>query len=73
MSNCLESDLCSQHFENLSNTVRAKLTKFCMAQQALSQALLEAKPLGICKITTSIDPRGIGINTSIEGSKEMSL
>ncbi len=70
---CLESDLCSQQFHNLSNKVQDKLKSFFMAQQALSRELLAAKPLGICKITTSIDPKGIGISTSIEGSKEMYL
>ncbi len=37
----------------LSNKDISILKKFYMAQQALSQELLEAKPLGICKITTS--------------------
>ncbi len=34
-----------------------KLKKFSMAQQELSQELLEAKSLGICKITTYVDPK----------------
>jgi len=34
-----------------------KLKKFSMAQQELSQALVGAKPLGICKITTYVDPK----------------
>jgi len=34
-----------------------KLKNFSMAQQALSQELVLAKPLGICKITTYVDPR----------------
>ncbi len=71
MKLCLESRLCSQHFHKLPDEVLVKLTNFFMAQQALSQALLEAKPLGICKITTSIDPRGSGISSSIVGLKEM--
>ncbi len=33
--------------------VTIKLNNFGLAQQELSRALLEAKPLGICKITTS--------------------
>ncbi len=34
-----------------------KLRNFSMAQQELSQALLVAQPLGICKITTYVDPK----------------
>ncbi len=34
-----------------------KLRKFSMAQQALSQELVVAQPLGICKITTYVDPK----------------
>ncbi len=34
-----------------------KLNKFSMAQVALSKELLGAKHLGICKITTSVDPK----------------
>ncbi len=34
-----------------------KLRKFSMAQQALSKELVLAKPLGICKITTYVDPK----------------
>ncbi len=34
-----------------------KLRKFSMAQQALSQELVLAKPLGISKITTFVDPK----------------
>jgi len=33
-----------------------KLKKFSMAQQELSKELVLAKPLGICKITTYVDP-----------------
>ncbi len=33
-----------------------KLRKFSMAQQELSQELVLAKPLGICKITTFVNP-----------------
>ncbi len=51
-----------------------KLRNFSMAQQALAKELLEAKPLGICKITTYVDPkfgfkslaltRDVGLNTT---------
>ncbi len=34
-----------------------KLRKFSMAQQALSQELVVAQPLGICKITTYVDQK----------------
>ncbi len=34
-----------------------KLRKFSMAQQELSKELVLAKPLGICKITTYVDPK----------------
>ncbi len=51
-----------------------KLRNFSMAQQELSQELVLAKPLGICKITTYVDPefgfrslvltRNVGNNTT---------
>ncbi len=51
-----------------------KLRSFSMAQQALAKELLLAKPLGICKITTYVDPkfgfkslaltRDVGLNTT---------
>ncbi len=34
-----------------------KLNKFGMAQVELAKALLVAQPLGICKITTYVDPK----------------
>ncbi len=34
-----------------------KLRKFSMAQQELSKELVLAQPLGICKITTYVDPK----------------
>ncbi len=34
-----------------------KLKNFSIAQQELSQELVLAKPLGICKITTYVDPK----------------
>ncbi len=33
-----------------------KLRNFSMAQQALSRELVVAQPLGICKITTYVNP-----------------
>ncbi len=50
-----------------------KLKNFTMAQQELAQELVLAKPLGICKITTCVNPefgfesldltRNVGKNT----------
>jgi len=66
MSNCLTG---------LAFTKEAidKLRNFSMAQQELCKELLLAKPLGICKITTSVNPefgfeslaltRNVGKNT----------
>ncbi len=34
-----------------------KLRNFSIAQQELSQELVLAQPLGICKITTYVDPK----------------
>jgi len=34
-----------------------KLKKFSTAQQELSKELVLAKPLGICRITTYVDPK----------------
>ncbi len=34
-----------------------KLKNFSMAQQELSKELVVAQPLGICKITTYVDPK----------------
>ncbi len=50
MSNCLTG---------LAFTKEAiiKLRNFSMAQQELVKELLLAKPLGICKITTYVDPK----------------
>ncbi len=42
-----------------------KLKDFSDMQQALSQELVLAKPLGICKIITSVDPRFDFINLDI--------
>ncbi len=50
MSNCLTG---------LAFTKEAimRLNKFSIAQQELSQELVLAKPLGICKITTYVDQK----------------
>ncbi len=50
MSNCLTG---------LAFTKEAliKLRNFSIAQQELSKELVLAKPLGICKITTYVDPK----------------
>ncbi len=42
-----------------------KLRKFSMAQQALSQELVVAQPLGICKITTYVDPEFVFKNLDL--------
>ncbi len=44
---------CSKQPDLLSKDLLLKVRRFYMQQLALSEALLEAKPLGICKITTS--------------------
>ncbi len=43
--------------KDFTNEVIDKLRNFSMAQRELSQELLEARPLGICKITTYVDPK----------------
>ncbi len=48
-----------------TNEVLNKLKNFSMAQQELSQALVEAKPLGICKITTYVDPKFVFKNLDL--------
>ncbi len=50
MINCLTG-------QDFTREVIAKLKNFSMVQQELSQALVGAKPLGICKITTYVDPK----------------
>ncbi len=42
--------------QGFTREVTIKLRNFGMQQRALARELLEAKPLGICKITTS--PKG---------------
>jgi len=60
------SELAVQHnnlLKNLPQSMQSKLSDFYTAQQELSQALLEAKPLGICKTRTSINTSGgTGLN-----------
>ncbi len=46
-----------QMFPRFSEEVMLRLNKFSMAQQELALALLEAKPVGICKISTYLDPK----------------
>ncbi len=62
----------------LTQGIYNKLKRFSTAQQELSRELLEAKPLGICKITISGDPvmeKGVVLAKSgtihVEGSKGM--
>ncbi len=50
MKNCLIKPV-------FTKEVIIKLLKFGMVQRELSQALAGAKPLGICKITTYVDPK----------------
>ncbi len=67
MKNCLTG-------LDFSKEAMSKLKNFSIAQQELSLALLVAKPLGICKITTYVDPkfgfkslvltRDVGLNTT---------
>ncbi len=42
---------------DLSPKQLVKLSNFSMAQVELSRALVGAQPLGICKITTYVDPK----------------
>ncbi len=50
MSNCLTGLAFTKEAIN-------KLRDFSTAQQALAQELVLAKPLGICRISTYVDPR----------------
>ncbi len=50
MKNCLTG-------LNVSKQVMDKLRSFGIMQQELARELLEAKPLGICKITTYVGPK----------------
>ncbi len=67
MKNCLTG-------LDFTKEVLDKLKNFSIMQQELAQALLGAQPLGICKITTYVDPkygfkslaltRNVGLNTT---------
>ncbi len=50
MRNCLTGQV-------FTKEALIKLKNFSMAQQELSQELVLAQPLGICKITTYVDPK----------------
>ncbi len=50
MSNCLTG-------QAFTKEAIIKLRNFSIAQQALSQELVLAQPLGICKITTYVNPK----------------
>ncbi len=50
MNNCLTG-------LDFTKEALVKLRRFSMVQQELSQELVLAKPLGICKIITYVDPR----------------
>ncbi len=50
MRNCLTGQV-------FTKEALIKLKNFSTAQQELSKELVLAKPLGICKITTYVDPR----------------
>ncbi len=50
MINCLTGQAFSREDIN-------KLRRFYMAQLELSRALVGAQPLGICRITTYVDPK----------------
>ncbi len=71
MNKCLELELCNQHLINCSPKVLKKLSRFFMRQRELSLALLEAKPLGTCKITTLIAHGSITTEFSDVDSKEI--
>ncbi len=43
--------------KDFTNEVIDKLRKFSMAQRELAKELQGARPLGICKITTYVDPK----------------
>ncbi len=56
----------------LSGRDISKLKNFYMLQRELSLALSEAKPLGICRINSSVSRILGNKSTSKEDSKEMS-
>ncbi len=58
MRNCLTGQAFTREALN-------KLRKFSMAQQELSQELVLAQPLGICKITTYVNPQFVFKNLDL--------
>ncbi len=56
---------------NVSKQHMSKLIEFYMAHQELSLVLLEAKPLGTCRITTSVGNR-IKLNNHIRRALTLS-
>ncbi len=50
---------------DFTGEVLTKLRNFSMAQQELSKELALAKPLGICKITTYVDPEFVFKNLDL--------
>ncbi len=58
MKNCLT-------LPAFTNDCIIKLRKFSMAQQELSKELVLAKPLGICRITTYVDPKFVFKNLDL--------
>ncbi len=58
MSNCLTGLA-------FTKEAREKLRNFSIAQQELSQELVLAQPLGICKITTYVSPEFVFRNLDL--------
>ncbi len=77
MNGCIKKESESHHNKfnrllNMSPSTKSMVKRFSMAQQALSQELLEARPLGICKTigSTRISNTMTRISTNVD-SKEM--
>ncbi len=72
--NCQEADSFTSYIRpSLTLKQLRVLREFYMAQQELAVELQEAKPLGICKTTTSIsDPSNIQRKSLVEDLKETS-
>jgi len=51
--------------KDFTNVAIDKLKRFSMAQQELSLALVGAQQLGICKITTYVDPKFVFKNLDL--------
>ncbi len=56
-----------------TNVATVKLRNFSMAQQALCKELLEAKQLGICKITTSENGKPVfkSLDSMLQSGKDI--